>query len=51
MRLCGRKSQLIKIIKKITDCDNIDKQIIVSLIDRIEVIDSETIKINYKFSE
>lgn len=47
----SKEDELIKMIKKITDFDNIDKQTIVSLIDRIEVIDAETIKINYKFSE
>ena len=31
--------------------DNVDKETIVSLINRIEIIDSESIKIYYKFSE
>ena len=46
-----KEDELTKIIKEITDFDNIDKKIIMSLIDRIDVIDSETIKIYYKFSE
>lgn len=46
-----KEDELTKIIKSITDFDNVDKETIVSLINRIEVIDSETIKIYYKFSE
>ena len=34
-----------------TDFENIDKKTIMGLINKIEVIDSETIKIYYKFSE
>ena len=33
------------------DFENIDKKTIMGLINKIEVIDSETIKIYYKFSE
>ena len=43
--------ELTKIIKYITDFENIDKKTIMGLINKIEVIDSETIKIYYKFSE
>lgn len=46
-----KEDELTKIIKNITDFDNVDKETIVSLINRIEVIDSETIKIYYKFSK
>ena len=46
-----KEDELTKIIKNITDFDNINKETIVSLINRIEIIDSETIKIYYKFSE
>ena len=41
----------MEIIKNITDFENIDKKTIMGLINKIEVIDSETIKIYYKFSE
>ena len=46
-----KEDELMKIIKNITDFENIDKKTIISLINKIEVIDSETIKIYYKFSE
>ncbi len=46
-----KEDELIKIIKNITNFENIDKKTIMSLIDRIEIIDSESIKIYYKFSE
>ena len=46
-----KEDELIKIIKNITNFENIDKNTIMSLIDRIEIIDSESIKIYYKFSE
>ena len=46
-----KEDELTRIIKNITDFDNINKETIVSLINRIEIIDSETIKIYYKFSE
>lgn len=46
-----KEDELTKIIKNITNFDNVDKETIVSLINRIEIIDSETIKIYYKFSE
>lgn len=46
-----KESELTKIIKSITDFENIDKKTIMSLIDRIEIMDSESIKIYYKFSE
>lgn len=46
-----KENELTKIIKNITDFENIDKKTIMGLINKIEVIDSETIKIYYKFSE
>ena len=46
-----KEDELTKIIKNITDFDNVDKETIVSLINRIEIIDLESIKIYYKFSE
>ena len=46
-----KEDELTKIIKNITDFDDVDKETIVSLINRIEIIDSESIKIYYKFSE
>ena len=46
-----KEDELTSIIKTITNFDNVDKETIVSLINKIEVIDSETIKIYYKFSE
>lgn len=46
-----KEDELTRIIKNITNFDNIDKETIVSLINRIEIIDSESIKIYYKFSE
>ena len=42
---------LTRIIKNITDTQNIDKNTIISLINKIEIIDSESIKIYYNFSE
>ena len=46
-----KEDELTKIVKNITDFENIDKKVVLSLIDKIEIIDSETIKIYYKFSE
>ena len=46
-----KEDELTKIVKNITDFENIDKKIVLSLIDKIEIVDSETIKIYYKFSE
>ncbi len=46
-----KEDELTKIIKNITNFENIDKKTIMSLIDRIDIIDSESIKIYYKFSE
>ena len=46
-----KEDELTKIIKSITNFENIDKKTIMSLIDKIEIIDSESIKIYYKFSE
>lgn len=46
-----KEDELTKIIKNITDFEIVDKETIVSLINRIEIINSETIKIYYKFSE
>ena len=45
------KDELINIIKNITDVEKIDKNTIISLINKIEIIDSESIKIYYNFSE
>lgn len=47
----NKEDELTKIIKNITDFDNIDKNTIISLVNKIEIIDSETIKVYYKFSE
>ncbi len=45
------EDELTRIVKNITDVENIDKNIIISLINKIEIIDSENIKIYYNFSE
>lgn len=47
----NKKDELVKIINSITNFEKIDKKTIMSLINKIEIIDSETIKIYYKFSE
>ncbi len=46
-----KEDEIMKIIKSITDFENIDRNIIITLVNKIEIIDSETIKIYYKFSE
>lgn len=46
-----KEEELMKLIKNITDFENIDKNTIVSLIRKIDIINSEEIKIYYRFSE
>ena len=50
---CDNKKddRVTEIIKSITDFENIDKSVILSLIEKIEIIDKETIKIYYRFNE
>ena len=50
---CDNKKddRVTEIIKSITDFGNIDKSVILSLIEKIEIIDKETIKIYYRFNE
>ena len=45
------EDELAKVVKKIIDIENIDKNTIISLINKIEIINSESIKIYYNFSE
>ena len=44
-----KEKELIKYIKEIVSFENIDRNIILNLIDSIEITDKENIKINYKF--
>ena len=44
-----KEKELIKYIKEIISFENIDRNIILNLIDSIEITDKENIKINYKF--
>ena len=46
-----KEKEVIKRINRMIEFDYVDKTTIVSLIDKIEIINSETIKIYYKFSE
>lgn len=46
-----KEEEWMRTIKNITDFENIDRNTIITLINKIEIIDSETIKIYYKFSE
>ena len=44
-----KEKELMKYIKEIVSFENIDRNIILNLIDSIEITDKENIKINYKF--
>ena len=44
-----KEKGLIKYIKKFMNFENIDRNIILNLIDSIEIMDKDKIKINYKF--
>lgn len=46
-----KEDKIKEIIKSIIDFENIDKNTIMSLISKIEIMDSENIKIYYRFSE
>lgn len=45
-----KEKELIKYIKEIISFENIDRNIILNLIDSIEIMDKENIRINYKFA-
>ena len=45
-----KEKELMKYIKEIVNFENIDRNIILNLIDSIEIMDKENIKINYKFT-
>ena len=45
-----KEKELIKYIKEIVSFENIDRNIILNLIDSIEIMDKNNIKINYKFT-
>ena len=45
-----KEKELMKYIKEIVSFENIDRNIILNLIDSIEIMDKENIKINYKFT-
>lgn len=45
-----KEKELIKYIKEIVSFENIDRNIILNLIDSIEIMDKNNIKINYKFA-
>jgi len=46
-----KEGRMKEIIQNIIDFEHIDKGVIMSLINKIEIIDSENIKIYYRFSE
>ena len=46
----GKEAEVIKYIKQIAGLENIDRSIVLNLIDKIEILDRENIRINYKFA-
>ena len=46
----NRENELMKYIREIVSFKEINRNIILNLIDTIEIIDKENIKINYKFA-
>ena len=46
----NKENELMKYIKEIVNFKEINRNIILNLIDSIEIIDKENIKINYKFA-
>lgn len=48
----NKKDDMVtQIIKSITDFENVDKSTLLSLIEKIEIIDKESIKIYYRFND
>lgn len=45
-----KEKELMKYIKEIVSFENIDRNIILNLIDSIEIVNKENIRINYKFA-
>ena len=46
----NKENELMKYIREIVSFKEINRNIILNLIDTIEIIDKENIKINYKFA-
>lgn len=46
----NKENEIIKYIKEIVNFDNINRNIILNLIDNIEIMDKNNIRINYKFA-